>query len=119
MARTDWDLDPVAPSIDGAVKGLGDLLADIQADIAGSLCVPLRLLTGSLGPVVDEMDAYVRTVSRMQKAMTRDMHGAKAPIRKRKKRLAKKLAKRGGYLHHASLGARLGLALSFCVEVSP
>lgn len=101
--------------VDGAAESLGDALDELCRTSASALCLPLRFLTG-MSIVVDEMDAYVRTVSKLQKAMTRDMHGAKAPIRKRKKRLAKKLAKRGGYLHHASLGARIGLALSFCGE---
>ena len=63
-----------------------------------------------------DLKLWHRTVAKLMTSIRRSAYGPRAPVRRRPKRLAKKIAKRGGYLQPGSVGAfmsTLGIRIVF------
>lgn len=70
-----------------------------------------------MGPRVIEFEQEQRRrFRRFARALGRALMGPKAPPRIRRRRLAKKVAKRGGYMRHGSAGAILASVTHMITE---
>ena len=78
----------------------------LRSALGRALGLPMIMLIEPLAQATEAVGEWSRGVQRLQNTWARSAWGTKAPGRKRKRRVAKKLAARGGYMRYGSLGAK-------------